>query len=197
MPDEFPDPKKIWQEQPTEATKMSLEEIRRKAHQFHSRSRLKALTAIVIGIALCGVFAAVSAKAQYLVLRIGWGILSLWGVYGAWMAYKWVWPSNLAEDAAVTTSLEFYRNELERRRDYTRHIWRNSALWLCFVGLGFLVLPVLGMALKNPRLLLNAIPFFVLLAAWFVAFVFLRRRDQRTLQREIDELTALGNEPRP
>ncbi len=196
MPDEFPDPQKIWQEQPTEATKMSLEEIRRKAHQFHTRSKLKVLAAIVLGIVLCGVFAAVSAKAQYLVLRIGWGILSLWGVYGAWMAYKWVWPSNLAEDAALGTSLEFYRNELERRRDYTRHIWRNSALWLCFVGLAFLVLPVLGMALKNPRLLLNAIPFFVLLAAWFVAFVFLRRRDRQWLQREIDELRALQREGR-
>jgi hypothetical protein len=34
MPDEFPDPQKIWQEQPTEAIEMSLEEIRRKAHQF-------------------------------------------------------------------------------------------------------------------------------------------------------------------
>jgi hypothetical protein len=196
MPDELPDPQKIWQEQPTEAIEMSLEEIRRKAHQFHARSRWKALMAIVIGIVLGGVFAAVSAKAQYLVLRIGWGILSLWGLYAAWKAYKWVWPSNLAEDAALSTSLEFYRNELERRRDYTRHIWRNSALWLCFVGLAFLVLPVLGMAVKNPRLLLNAIPFFVLLAAWFVAFVFLRRRDQRMLQREIDELEALPREGR-
>jgi len=197
MPDEFPDPKKIWQEQPTEVTRMSLEEIRRKAHQFHSRGRLKALTAIVIGIALCGVFAATAAKPQYLVLRIGWGILSLWALYGAYQAYKWIWPSSLAADATLSTSLDFYRRELERRRDYVRHIWRKSGLWLCFLGLALVVVPALIAALETPRLLVNAVPFFLLLSTWFVAFIYIRRRDQRTLQREIDELDALGTEPRP
>jgi hypothetical protein len=195
MPDEFPheDPKQIWQNQPTEAMQMSLEEIRRKAHQFHNKARLKALTAIVIGIALCGVFAGTSAKAQYMLLRIGWGVLSLWGIYGAYQAYKWIWPSGLAEDATLGTSLDFYRRELERRRDYGRHIWRRSGLWLCFVGLAFVVLPALIAALKAPRLLLNAIPFFVLLAGWFVVFFTIRKRERTNLQREIDALNALGH----
>jgi uncharacterized membrane protein YfcA len=195
MPDEFPheDPKQIWQNQPTEAMQMSLEEIRRKAHQFHNKARLKALTAIVIGIALCGVFAGTSAKAQYMLLRIGWGVLSLWGIYGAYQAYKWIWPSGLAEDATLGTSLDFYRRELERRRDYGRHIWRRSGLWLCFVGLAFVVLPALIAALKAPGLLLNAIPFFVLLAGWFVVFFTIRKRERTNLQREIDALNALGH----
>jgi uncharacterized membrane protein YfcA len=195
MPDEFPheDPKQIWQNQPTEAMQMSLEEIRRKAHQFHNKARLKALTGIVIGIALCGVFAGTSAKAQYMLLRIGWGVLSLWGIYGAYQAYKWIWPSGLAEDATLGTSLDFYRRELERRRDYGRHIWRRSGLWLCFVGLAFVVLPALIAALKAPRLLLNAIPFFVLLAGWFVVFFTIRKRERTNLQREIDALNALGH----
>ena len=197
MPDEFPDPQTIWQEQPTEATKMSLEEIRRKAHQFHTKGRLKALTAIAIGIALCGVFAATSAKPQYLVLRIGWGILSLWALYGAYQAYKWIWPSGLAADATLSTSLEFYRRELERRRDYLRYIWRRSGLWGCFTGLALVILPGLIASLRAPRLLVNAVPFFVLLTAWFVVFSSIRKRDQQNLQREIDELTALETEPRP
>ena len=49
----------------------------------------------------------------------------------------------------------------------------------------------------NPRLLLNAIPFFTLLVVWFVAFFYIRKRDQQNLQREIDELTALQTDPRP
>jgi hypothetical protein len=193
MPDEFPpnDPKQIWQNQPTEAMQMSLEEIRRKAHQFHAKGRWKALTAIVGGLVLCGVFAGTSAKAQYTVLRIGWAVLSLWGLYGAYQAYKWIWPSNLAEDATVVTSLDFYRRELERRRDYVLHIWRRSGLWLCFVGLALVILPALIAALKTPRLLLNAVPFFVLLTVWFVSFFSIRKRDRRNLQREIDELNAL------
>jgi muconolactone delta-isomerase len=191
MPDEFPDPKKIWQEQPTEAIEMSLEEIRRKAHQFQAKGRWKALIAIVIGIALCGVFAVTSAKAQYLVLRIGWGVLSLYGLFSAYQAYKWIWPSSLAADATVGTSLEFYRRELERRRDYVRHIWRRSGVWWCFVGLALIILPAMMASLKNPKLLLNAVPFFVLLSVWFVAFFSIRKRQRQKLQREIDELNAL------
>ena len=197
MPDEFPDAQKIWQEQPREATQMSFEEIRRKAHQFHTRGRLKALAAIVIGIALCGGFAATCARPQYLVLRIGWGILSLWALYGAYQAYKWIWPGSLAEDGTLGTSLDFYRRELERRRDYLRHIWRRSGLWGCFTGLALVILPGLIASLRAPRLLVNAVPFFVLLTAWFVVFSSLRKRDQRNLQREIDELNALGTGPRP
>ncbi len=199
MPDEFPpnDPKQIWQNQPTEAMQMSLEEIRGKAHRFYARGRWKALTAIVIGVVLCGVFAGAFAKAQYLVLRIGWGILSLWGLYGAYLAHEWIWPGNLAEDATLGASLDFYRRELENRRDYVRHIWRRSGLWLCFIGLALVVLPALIAALKTPRLLLNAVLFFVLLSVWFVSFFSIRKRDRRNLQREIDELNALGTEPRP
>jgi hypothetical protein len=195
MPDEFPpeDPKQIWQNQPTEAMQMSLEEIRRKAHQFHNKARLKALTAIVIGIALCGVFAATVAKPQYLVLRIGWGILSIWALYGAYQAYKWIWPSSLAPDATVGTSLDFYRRELERRRDYVRHIWRRSGLWGCFTGLALVVVPALMGALRAPRLLVNAVPLFVLLTTWFVVFSSIRKRERTNLQREIDALNALGH----
>jgi hypothetical protein len=195
MPDEFPpeDPKQIWQNQPTEAMQMSLEEIRRKAHQFHNKARLKALTAIVIGIALCGVFAATAAKPQYLVLRIGWGILSIWALYGAYQAYKWIWPSSLAPEATVGTSLDFYRRELERRRDYVRHIWRRSGLWGCFTGLALVVAPALMGALRAPRLLVNAVPLFVLLTTWFVVFSSIRKRERTNLQREIDALNALGH----
>jgi hypothetical protein len=197
MPDELPDPQKIWQEQPTEATKMSLEEIRRKARKFQNKARLTALAAIVIGLILCGVFAGTFAKAQFLVLRIGWGVLSLWGFYGAYQAYKWIWPGSLAQDATLATSLDFYRRELERRRDYGRQIWSRSGLWLCFIGLALVVIPALIASFRTPRLLLNAVPFFVLLATWFVAFSYIRKRNQGNLQREIDELTALETDPRP
>jgi hypothetical protein len=56
------------------------------------------------------------------------------------------------------------------------------------------VLPALLAAVKTPRLLANAVPFFVLLAVWFVAFFSIRKRDQRNLQSEIDELEALPRE---
>src|SRR5690348_958954 len=103
MPDEFPmnDPKKIWQDQHTESNPMSLEEIRRKMQAFETRSRLEALVSIVLAVILSVFFARACAKANDLVLRIGWGVLSLASLYSAWQAHKWIWPRRLAGDAAL------------------------------------------------------------------------------------------------
>jgi hypothetical protein len=190
MPDEFSDPKKIWQNQPTEATKMSLDEIRSKARRVQRRAQAAAILWVVIGLALCVAFAHSFVKDQGLLLRIGWGILSLWSLYGAYHAYKWIWPGSLAEDGTLRTSVDSYRSELERQRDYGLHIWRRSGLTFCFLGLAFVVLPPIIKALATPRLLKNAVPFFVLLLLWFIAFYFQRKRGQRRLQREIDELNG-------
>jgi uncharacterized membrane protein len=190
MPDKFPmnDPQKIWQDQPTEKMKMSLDEIRRKAQKLQTKARLEALAWIVIGLVLCVLFAHSCARAQAVVARIGWGMLSLWGLYGAYQASKWIWPGSLAAHATMNTSLDFYRRELERRHDYVQHVWRRAGLTFCFAGLAVVIVPA---ALSTPGLLFNAVPFFILLVVWLVAFLFMRKRQQRALQREIDELNAL------
>jgi FtsH-binding integral membrane protein len=193
MQDEFSanDPKKIWQDQPTEAIKMSLDEIRRKAHKLQTKSRMAALLTIVIGFVLCVWFARACAGTQDVVPRIGLGMLSLWGLYAAYQAYKWIWPGTLAADAAFGTSLDFYRSELERRRDYIRHVWRRAGLTFCFAGVALFIIPALIGVLRTPRLLVNLVPFFVLLAIWLVVFFSMRKRQNRKLQQEIDELKAL------
>src|SRR5579864_442274 len=193
MPDEFnlDDPQKIWQEQPTEPIKISLAEIRRKAQKLQTKSRLKVVAAIAIGLFLCVAFAHMALVVEDVIPRIGWGMMSLYGLYGAYAAYKWIWPGRLAEDATLSTSLDFYRSELERKRDYDRHIWRRSGVPFCFAGLALAIIPELIPALQTPRLLLNAAPFFTLLAIWFALFFYLRKRNRAKLQREIDELNAL------
>jgi uncharacterized membrane protein len=193
MLDEFPinDPQKIWQDQPTEAIKMSLDEIRRKVRKLQMKGRLAAVAWIVMGLALSVLFAHSAARPQEVVERIGLGMLSLWGLYGAYQGYRWIWPGTLAADAAMSASLGFYRKELERRHDYARHVWRRAGLTFCFAGLALVILPALIGALRTPRLLVNAVPFFVLLAVWLVVFFSMRKRQQGQLQREIDELKAL------
>ena len=196
MPDEFPmkEPKHIWQNQPTEPFKMSADEIRRKARRLQTKARIEALSWIVIGLFLSVIFARTFAKAGDLVSRLGWGLLSAWGIYGAFQAWRWIWPGKLAPDSTVATSREFYRRELERRRDYGRNVWNRSGLTFCFLGLGMVVLPGLLKSIEAPRLLLNAVPLFVLLSIWIASFIVLRKRNQRKLQREIDELDALERE---
>ena len=64
----------------------------------------------------------------------------------------------------------------------------------CFLGLAFVVLPLIVQALATPKLLVHAVPFLVLLFIWFIAFFFQRKRGQQRLQREIDELRSLASE---
>jgi hypothetical protein len=191
MPDEFPEPQKIWQEQPMEAIQMSLDEIRRKARELQTKGRFASFAWITIGLILTIAFAVGFVRAHDLLPRIGFGVLGTWGLYGAWQAYRWMWPGILEAGATYGASLDFYGGQLERRRDYVRDIWRMPVLWLFFVGLALVIAPALIGTYKNPRLLLNAVPFFVLLLIWFIAFFYIRRRDWRSLQREIDELKTL------
>jgi len=186
------DPQKIWQDQPTEPIKMSLEEIRRRMQKFQTKGRLTVVAQFAIGLVLLVFFALTFAKIHAAVSRIGLGVLILWILYFIYATYNGIWPAKLADETPLNTSVQFYCRELEKKRDYNRHIWRRSGLPFCFVGMALLILPGLIKALEAPRLLLNTMPFFTLLVIWFIAFYFTRKRRLQKLQREIDELKALS-----
>ncbi len=59
MPSEFPmnDPQNIWQNQPTEAFKMSADQLRHKAQQRERKSRFEAVYSTIIGLTLFVFFA--------------------------------------------------------------------------------------------------------------------------------------------
>ena len=198
MPSDFPmkDPQEIWQNQPTEPLKMSASDLRRKALVRQSRARLEALSTIIIGIIPCVVFAWSFARAHEMLARMGWGLLSLCGIYAAYHAYKWIWPRNLAQDAAISTCLEFYRRELERRRDYLRYRWWRLGLPFVLLGMAMVIVGT-GAQNASPHPLLNTLPFFVVLAIWAVAFFALKKKlGAENLQQEIEELRAFERENR-
>ncbi len=170
---------------------MTVDEIRRKAQKHHTIARFKALSGMTFGILLCFCFAWTFARVHDVVQRLGWGLLCLWGIYYSYQVYKWFWPGKLTPDAEVNTSLEFYRNELERRRDYDRHLWLRSGLAFCFLGLVIVLVPPLIKSLGSPRLLLNFVPFSVLLIVWFATFLHTRRRTRQKLEQEIEQLRSL------
>jgi hypothetical protein len=204
MPNDLPmkDPQNIWQNQPTEPMKMSPTELRHKALKRQSRARFAALLSIILGITLCVVFAGVFARAQAVLARIGWGLESLWCAYFAYHGYKWMWPRNLAQDAPISTCLEFYRRELEKRLGYVRHNWWRTGLPLCFLGLAILLVGEVqeqartGAQNAPPHALLNAVPLFVLLAVWVVAYFSIKKKQADNLQQEIEELRAFERDNR-
>jgi len=190
MPSEFPvnDPLNIWQNQHTEAFKMSADELRRKAQQRERKSRFEAAYTIIAGLILFVFFTRTFSRAHELAPRIGFGVLSFWGIYVAYQACKRIWHGRLAPDATLNTTLQSYRSELEKRRDYAQYIWREAGLTFCFLGMALVIVPALIKSLDAPRLMVNFVPFFVLLAIWCAVFFPMRKRNRRKLQQEIEEL---------
>lgn len=193
MPSKFPmnDPQNIWKNQPTEPFVLSATELCREAQQYERKACFEALYSIAVGLALFAFFARGSVQPYDLVSRTGLGLLSLWGIDYAYQSYKWIWPRRLMPDAALNTTLQSYRCELEKHRDYGRHLWRRAGLTFCFVGAAMFMVPALIKSLQNRQLLLNTLPVFVLLAVWLAVFLRLRKRNRGKLQQEIEELRAL------
>jgi len=209
MPSEFPtnDLQDIWQNQPTEVFKMSADKLRRKAQQLDRKARLAVVFSAAIAILLFLYFGwgflSFPEKFQTFGLgpfgawsmRLGFGVLSLWGLFSGYQTYKVLWPGPAASDADLRTTLQSYRQQLEKRCDYSQNIWLRSGLILCFLGIAMVVMPVLVRDILTPlQLLADLGPIFGLLILWLAIFIPLRKRRQRKLQVEIDQLRAFESE---
>jgi hypothetical protein len=209
MPNEVPmnDLQNVWQNQPTEEFKMSAEKLRRKAQQLDRKARFAVLVSATIAIVLFLWFGwgFLSFPEEFRTfglfpfgartMRLGFGVLSLWGLYSGYKTYKVLWPSRAMSDADLRTTLHSYRQQLEKRRDYSQNIWLRSGLIFCFLGIAMVVIPVLVRDIVNPlRMLGDLGPIFALLILWLAIFIPTRRRRQRKLQREIDQLRAFESE---
>ena len=190
------DPKKIWQNQPTEAFRMSAEDLRRRAQQRQRKAYWASISTMAIGLGLSAFFAWSFIKAQNGIPRIGLGVLSAWGIYSVYLAYRWLWPERLDPDPTIEDSVKFYKSELHRQLDYNLHVWRRTGLPLCMLGLGMIVLPELLRALDSPRLLMDVAPVLVLGAVWLAIFFPSWRKKRRRLQKEITELGEFENSNR-
>ncbi|MBB6094111.1 hypothetical protein HNQ60_002992 [Povalibacter uvarum] len=99
------------------------------------------------------------------------------------------------DDVTVTQSLDAYRSELERRRDYYLHSWRWSLLPMLPAAL---VLIVGGMIYDpHPEMLSHYGLIVVFAVAFTAAGVWDHRRKGHAYQGELDALGTLEHRPRP
>jgi hypothetical protein len=207
MPNDFPknessagssanDPQNLWKNQITEVFQMSADQLRHKALQRQTLSRIEAVNSIIGGLILMVVFGWNVARVHEVIPRAGWGVLSLWCAYLAYQAYHWIWPGKLPADAALSTTLQSFKRELEKRRDYARNIWRRAGLSFLCLGLAMIIVPSLIESHDVRRTLAQWGPVLVLFVVWLALFLFLRSRRRQKLQREIEELDRFGREGR-
>jgi hypothetical protein len=203
MPSEFPEnelpvknPKNIWQHQPTEAFKMSADQLRLKAEERRNSARFEAIKSITAGLVVFGFFAFAVSQVHELIPRIGYAVISIWGIYYAYQGYKSFWRKQAAPDATLNATLQSYRRELERQRDYARHIWRRAGLPFCLLGAVLVILPQVIQSIHAPRVIEPLLPLFVLFVVWLTVFFFVRKRRQQRLQQEIAQLRQFESENR-
>jgi hypothetical protein len=190
------DPKTIWQNQPTEASTMTLEKIRLQARELHAKTRrelLRNIVATLLAVTICGFGL---AWAHDTVERAAFAAAIAWALAGQYVLNRGMWSATLPGDAALTTGLEFYRREIERRRDFFRRALRWS-FGPAVLALGAFILLLVKSGIGSPGGLRKAIPFMSLAVVWLAAFFVIRIQRQRGLQREIDELNDIERENRP
>ena len=169
---------------------MTLEKIRQKTQQLHAKTRwdlIKSIAGPLIVVAICGF----AMRFPDPVLRAMLAFAVAWSLTGQYFLNRGMWSATMPGDAALSTGLESYRREVERRRFLFSRImlWQFGpvvfAIAILIVLIASLGTGNRGMPLKEA--LLKMSPFLALIVIW-IAFVFVIRMRQ---QREIDELNDI------
>lgn len=170
---------------------MSSEVLRKRARKFGRAiwwRNAREYVGAVIGVAL---FASFLTQAHDLVFRVSYALFIAGMVWIVVQLHRKASTRSIPLEADTSTSLRFYRAELERQREVVKNVW---PWYLAPLVPGFVVY-TLAYALAFPRpvswaglALLDAI-----IAALFFAVWKMNMRAARCLQRTIDELKAVEN----
>jgi hypothetical protein len=200
MRNELPgdDPKKLWQGQPTEISRMTSKLIQSKARELHSKTRKKLLGMVAgpVAIGLSYALGIGEFPSAGHVLHPLFASALVWSLLGLYFLNRGMSSTVMPGDAGLSTGLEFCREEIERRRN----LLGRALLWSLgpiLLALATFVLGLTMVASKDRGLIPNGLPFLVLVGAWICGYFVLRERERRELTREIEELKDLEGDRRP
>ena len=181
------DPRAIWRDQPEETLAVNLEQIvKRRTEELSSSTRSEILMSIGAALLLVGVMAWRFASIPDHLLEVGFAAVLAWVVISLWWFRRRIRRRPSRPDAIAATCLEYFRQELQQRRDHLRNVW----IWHgpLFLACMILLVVLIGKAFPGPERLRSVAPLVVLLAVWTGFGLIRRRRQAKELQREIDEI---------
>jgi len=183
----------LWQSQPTEGTRMSVEEIRNRASKFERRIRhmnQREIVGCLIGSGLFGYFM-IGTKSE--LFRVAYGLFiaaMLWIVVQLRRKNR---VNSLPASMGAASSLQFFRTELERHRDVIKNVW---PWYLAPMVPGYVMLTVAYLAYFPQRARwIGAGVFDVFVVLMFIGIWKMNVRAARCLQKKIDELNAAEEPP--
>ena len=176
----------LWQCQPVEGIKMSVEEIRKRSTKFEKKifwRNVREYVAGAIAIVLLGLF---MARSHNLLDRSAFALLIAGMAYVMYQLHRRGAAKSMPASATVGPSMDFYRRELKRQRDLTSTVWS----WYLGPFVPGLVLSAVASAAHNwqPRHIAMLTFWYGLIAAFFVFAWRLNARAARCLKRMIDDL---------
>jgi hypothetical protein len=181
--------KTIWLKQPTETPTMTSKLIEQRSRELRAKTRRK-LIGTAAGPLAAGIFYAYSMKefaGLRQVLQLPFAFALAWSFGGLYFLNRGMWSGVMPGDAGLSTGLEFCRREIERQRDLVRRVllWSFGPVML---AIGTFIVALAMVSTSERGIFPNGLPFLTLVVVWIVSWFVIRFREQRKLQREIDEL---------
>jgi FtsH-binding integral membrane protein len=187
----------VWLNQPTEKPTMISKLIEQRSRELRAKTLRKLIGTVAFPLA-AGLFYAYSMKefpALRQVLQPPFAFAVAWGLAGLYFLNRGMWSAVMAGDVGLNRGLEVCRQEIERQRDLVRRslVWSFGPLIL---AVATFVLALAMVSTRERGIFPNGLPFLVLMVVWIASWFVIRFREQRGLQREIDELKDIEMENR-
>jgi len=183
-----------WRSQPEEKLSVNLEQfVSRRTRELASSTRWEIAVSIGAALFFAAMIALRFASAHDRLLQPGWMAviaLAVWVLISLYWFRDRIWrDASPRKDALATTCRQYYRKELERRRDHLRNewLWNGPLLLACMISVAIFM----GKAFPGFERSRNALPLAALLAVWTGFGLRRRRRQANEIQREIDEIDPL------
>lgn len=172
---------------------MPAQEIRRKAEKFKRRVLWENALCYLVGLAGVAFVSFCLVWHRYpkdVLIRLGLGLTVAAVLYMLWQLRKRSPLRRLSAEMGIASCLDFYRTELERRRDYHRRLWWDIAPAIPGVVILWVAIAHIHPShLRHPGWnLVGVIAVSVLIVLYFWRQSATRARK---LQCEIDQLNAL------
>ncbi|MDW5265257.1 MULTISPECIES: hypothetical protein [Acidobacteriaceae] len=144
------------------------------------------MTLIVVAISAFGIL-----RGSGIGTRLVFVLATTWAFAGQFLLHRGMWSASPPPDPTLSTGLEFYRHEIDKRQRLVRRVLQWS-FGPVILSIGALIV-VLGKIAKGSSLPISAVmPFIALIGIWIIAFFVRRLREQRKLLLEINEMNDIG-----
>lgn len=182
----------IWRNQPEEELAVDLEQIvNRRTEELSSSTRSEIVMSMGAALLFVGVMVWRFAPTYERLQEVGFAAVMAWVAISLYRFRRRMWTRSPSRpDAAAATCLEYYRKELEGRRDHLRNalLWHGPLFLACAT---LIAIVIRGKAFQPFR---NVLPLVVLLAVWTGFGMWRRHCQAKELQREIDEIEPRDRE---